>query len=151
MKKFNYLMKFLFIIYILFLIKVSFFPLIDINLEVIKINSELVYPESLQKLKDYYLNYEVRFLHIFLFIPLWIFLKYFVKNTKKIFIFWISSIIFIEILQFILTKISIYYSYWVYRIFKIEDIFLNFFWFIIWILIFLLFEKISKKITIKVS
>lgn len=144
-------MKFLFIIYILFLIKVSFFPLIDINLEVIKINSELVYPESLQKLKDYYLNYEVRFLHILLFIPLWIFLKYFVKNTKKIFIFWISSIIFIEILQFILTKISIYYSYWVYRIFKIEDIFLNFFWFIIWILIFLLFEKISKKITIKVS
>lgn len=144
-------MKFLFIIYILFLIKVSFFPLIDINLEVIKINSELVYPESLQKLKDYYLNYEVRFLHILLFIPLWIFLKYFVKNTKKIFIFWISSIIFIEILQFILTKISIYYNYWVYRIFKIEDIFLNFFWFFIWILIFLLFEKISKKITIKVS
>lgn len=130
--------------YIFWLFVYSFFPLKTINLEYMEKMRQI----SLKMFEEeiyYFVNYEVRFSHFLLFLPAWFISSYFIKNIKKSFFFWFFTILSIEILQFIFTKISIYFGYWVYRTFKIEDIFINFLWFLFWIIIFIVSEKIIKN------
>lgn len=75
-KNFYYINLILFLIYLIFVIKYSFFPLREIDLEIFQQNEfhlhnsrKYEWPEMYQKIINY-LNYEVRLLHILLFLPL---------------------------------------------------------------------------------
>lgn len=75
--------------------------------------------------------------NIVLFIPLWIFVSILIKDFKKALFLIFSVSVSIEIIQQLIW-ILIWFNY---RVFDVDDIFLNLVWGLIWILIFRGFKK----------
>ena len=135
-------------LYISFLLSISFLPLWIIPEKFSDFNIT-------EKIIEYkiYSSFYVPLLHILVFIPLGFLFSYFNKNIGKNLIIGLSFIILIEIFQFIFTKTSFYYSYWIIKDFKILDILANssgfFIWIIIWLFLFKFFRKYKISIKIK--
>lgn len=139
----KHIIIFISFIYSFFLINLSFLPILDLP-------EKLTFVEKINFLpfswfESQYL--EFRFLHFFVLLPAWFLINFFIKNIKKNIFIWFLFSIILEFLQLILIYFWDIFSFKIRKIFNIDDIFINFLWFIFWIILFIILNKIYKYFT----